>query len=288
MIIVRLCGGLGNQLFQYAAGRSLSIAHQAELVLDLSWYQNTPASNTPRQYELAHYPIQARVASGNEERLCSLYSSRILRRLQVLHWPWRRHQETNFEFDGSFPQLKDNTYLDGYWQSYKYFEGVADTIRKEFKPLSVPSAVDQAIGEKIQATESVSVHVRRGDYVTQKAAAEVHGVCPLDYYDAAIHAIEKRVSSPHFFVFSDDSEWARTNLTFPGPAVFVDHNNGATAYQDMQLMSQCRHHVIANSSFSWWGAWLNPRIDKLVIAPKRWFLDDRTSSSLTPIDWIRL
>jgi hypothetical protein len=288
MIIVRLCGGLGNQLFQYAAGRSLSTVHQTELVLDLSWYQNTPASNTPRQYELARYSIQARVANASEVRLCRLYSSRILRRLQLLHWPWSRHQETNFEFDSRFPDLKDNTYLDGYWQSFKYFESVADTIRSELMPLPAPSALDQAIGDKVRATESVSVHVRRGDYVTQKAAAIVHGVCPLDYYDAAMQIIERRISSPHFYVFSDDSEWARTNLTFPGPAVFVDHNNGSTAFQDMRLMSQCRHHVIANSSFSWWGAWLNPRKDKLVIAPKRWFIDDRSTSSLTPIDWIRL
>ena len=288
MIIVRLCGGLGNQLFQYAAGRSLSIAHQTELVLDLGWYKNTPASNTPRHYELARYPIRARVASANEERLCRLYSSRILQRLQLLRWPWNRHQETNFEFDSRFTNLKDNTYLDGYWQSFKYFEGVVDAIRSEFMPLPAPSALDQAIGDKVHVTESVSVHVRRGDYVTQKAAATVHGACPLDYYDAAMQIIERRVSSPHFYVFSDDSEWAKTNLTFPGPAMFVDHNNSATAFQDMRLMSQCHHHVIANSSFSWWGAWLNPRKDKLVIAPKKWFSDDRSTSSLTPIDWIRL
>jgi hypothetical protein len=288
MIIVRLCGGLGNQIFQYAAGRSLSQMRGTDLVLDVSWYKNTPSSNTARQYELIHYPIQARVANRNEERLCHLYSSRILKRIPIVNWPWRRHQEASFEFDTNFQNLHDKTYLDGYWQSYKYFENVADIIRIELMPLRSPSPLDEEIGNQILATQSVSVHVRRGDYVTQKSAASTHGICQLDYYNAALNAIKQVVPNAHFYVFSDDPGWSKTNLIIPGPAVFVEHNSEATAFQDMHLMSKCRHHVIANSSFSWWGAWLNPRKDKRVIAPKRWFMDDRSTDSLTPTEWIRL
>jgi hypothetical protein len=288
MIIVRLCGGLGNQLFQYAAGRRLSLERQAELVLDLSWYKYTPKSNTLRQYELINYPIQARAAGRNEEILCRLYSSRILKYISIPSWPWSRYHETGFEFNPAFADIKDNTYIDGYWQSYKYFEDVAEIIRKELIPLPIPSALDQSIANQIFATESVSVHVRRGDYVTQKAAANTHGVCQLEYYYAALDTIKQIVPNPHFYVFSDDPDWCKSNLTFPGSAVFVDHNSDTTAFQDMQLMSRCRHHIIANSSFSWWGAWLNPRKDKRVIAPKRWFMDDRSTVSLTPAEWIRL
>jgi hypothetical protein len=288
MIVVRLCGGLGNQMFQYAAGRSLSIIHKTELVLDLSWYKNIPGSNTPRKYELGNYNIQARLATKKEERFFSLYSNRIFKRISWLHWQWNRYQEMSFDFDINFPFLLDNTYLDGYWQSFKYFESIADIIRTEFLLSVPPSSIDQVIIDQIITTESVSVHVRRGDYVTQKAASKMHGACSLEYYGAAIQEVEKRITHPYFYVFSDDSNWAKMNLSFPGPTVFVDHNSDATAFQDLRLMSQCRHHVIANSSFSWWGAWLNPKKDKLVIGPNKWFMDNRSTSSLTPNEWIRL
>ena len=288
MIVVRLSGGLGNQLFQYAAGRCLSVACHTELVLDLSWYKNTPASNTPRQYELVNFSIVARLAKAKEEHTFRLYTHRILSRLPFMPRPWRLYRESGFDFDDKFMGIKDNTYLDGYWQSYKYFEPVAQTVRSELSPLLAPSALDRVVGEQIRQTQSVSVHVRRGDYVTLKSAAKVHGASPLDYYHAALRTMKSKVANPSFFVFSDDMLWARENLEFPGPVVFVSHNGPATAFQDLRLMSECHHHVIANSSFSWWAAWLNPRQDKCVIAPKKWFMDERMTASLTPVDWLRL
>ncbi len=155
-------------------------------------------------------------------------------------------------------------------------------------PQPAPSTHDSEILKRIADQCSVSVHVRRGDYVSQRSAAAVHGVCSLQYYRSALAAISRTLHDPQFFVFSDDARWTREYLTFPGPATFVDHNGPATAFQDLLMMSRCKHHVLANSSFSWWGAWLNPSPDKSVVAPRHWFADGRETKDLTPAEWIRL
>jgi hypothetical protein len=273
VIVVRLCGGLGNQLFQYAAGRRLADARKAELVLDLDWYERTPHSDTPRAFELDRYAIRARVATAAERRACQ----------------WRNIREKSFDFDPAVLELPDGTYLDGYWQSERYFDDIADAIRRDATPRTSPTLQDQRVGSAISAASAaVSVHVRRGDYVSLKAAADFHGTCSANYYRAALTAIASHVRDPHFFVFSDDLEWARRNIEPPGPVVHVDHNGPATAFQDLRLMSSCDHHIIANSSFSWWGAWLNASADKIVVAPKVWFADARPTPALLPRSWIRL
>lgn len=288
MIVVRMCGGLGNQMFQYATGRAIALANGAELVLDLDWYRRTPATNTPREYELARYPIHARLPSTREQTIARFYSGRVLRRLPLVPRPWHVLRERSFAFDKAALEARDETYLDGYWQSYKYFEEIAEQLRIELTPTPQPSSHDLSVLDRIRGCDSVSVHVRRGDYVMQKAAASVHGVCTLEYYHAAMRAITDSVREPHFFVFSDDIEWTRQNLAFPGPVTFVDHNGPSTAFQDIRLMSSCRHHVIANSSFSWWGAWLSPHQNRTVVAPRLWFADGRATNDLTPAHWIRL
>ncbi len=288
MIVVRLCGGLGNQLFQYAAGRRLAHARRTELVLDLGWYARTPSSDTPRIYELGHYPIQARPAMPTEALWCRLHEGRLLRRLPFLPRRWRHRREKSFEFDSLVLDLPDNTYLDGYWQSYRYFEDIAELICAELTSMVPLGPQDEKVATSIAKGDAVSVHVRRGDYVTHQAAASNHGLCSLDYYKAALARVLPHVERPHFFVFSDDAAWARENLPLPGPATFVDHNGPATAFQDMRLMSLCNHQITANSSFSWWGAWLNLRPDKIVVTPKQWFADQRDTSALAPGDWIRL
>ena len=288
MIVVRLCGGLGNQMFQYAAGRRLAYVRKTELVLDLSWYRHIPASNTPRNYELDDYPIAARVTTAAEEWWCQLHSNRVLRRVAFLPRRWFNFREKSFEFDRSVLDLPDNTYLDGYWQSHQYFDDIADLIRAEMTPSKLANPRNTAVQIAIASAEAVSVHVRRGDYVTLKTAATMHGSCSLDYYQAALATVASRTRAPHFFVFSDDVEWARANLTAPGPMTFVDHNGPEAAFQDLRLMSLCKHHVIANSSFSWWGAWLNPGKDKIIISPKTWFADGRATCTLIPSTWMRL
>jgi Glycosyl transferase family 11 len=288
MIIVRLCGGLGNQLFQYAAGRRLASVRSAELVLDLGWYTRTPSSDTPRVYELGYYPIKARLTTPTEALWSRLHEGRLLRRLPILPRRWRHWSEKTFEFDARVLDLPDNTYLDGYWQSHRYFEEIADSIRTELSPIKNFGTQDEKVASLIAAGNAVSVHVRRGDYVNHQAALQNHGLCSIEYYKAAVAKVLLHVDQPHFFVFSDDPVWTRENLPLPGLATFVDHNGPATAFQDLRLMSLCDHQITANSSFSWWGAWLNSRPNKIVVTPQQWFADQRNTQSLRPDNWIRL
>jgi hypothetical protein len=180
------------------------------------------------------------------------------------------------------------TYLSGYWQSYRYFDDIADQLRTELTPLTPPTPKDSKLIRSMISTNSVSVHVRRGDYITQKAAAAFHGNSSVEYYDKALAKICTLVQDPRFFVFSDDLGWVKNNMKFPGATNFVDHNDGDTAFQDLRLMSTCKHHIIANSSFSWWGAWLNPNDKKIVVAPSLWFADHRQTPTLIPKSWLRV
>jgi hypothetical protein len=257
------------------------------LVLDLGWYKRTPSSNTSRAFELDHFPIVARRTVGTEPLWCRLHSDPLLRRLPLPR-RWRTFRERNFNFDSAVLDLPDNTYLDGYWQSYLYFEDVADLIRFEATPSLPAGPKDMVVSQAIIRAESVSVHVRRGDYVRLKTAASVHGTCSPEYYLTAMATVASLVPNAHFFVFSDDPEWTRRHLTPPGPTTFVDHNGPEAAFQDLRLMALCKHNVIANSSFSWWGAWLNPGKEKVVISPKLWFADGRPTPTLMPSKWSRL
>lgn len=288
MIVVRLCGGLGNQLFQYAAGRSLAHARNTDLVLDLAWFRNPPPSVTSRIYELEQYGIRARPADTLEACCCRLHHGRFLRRIPFLPRRWRHFRESGFAYDPAMLTLPDNIYLEGYWQSHHYFDGIAGLIRQELVPRVPLGARDQEIAKAISQGESVSIHVRRGDYVSHKGAASTHGLCSLEYYRMAIDCVLSRVRSPDFFVFSDDPVWARENLKLPGRVTYVDHNGEAAAFQDLRLMALCDHQIVANSSFSWWGAWLNSRPDKVVVAPLRWFADGRDTDTLIPAAWIRV
>lgn len=288
MIVTRLCGGLGNQLFQYAAARRLAHRLETELVLDPGWYARIPSSDTPRKYELDNYPVRGRKTSQAESCWCRLHQGRLLRRLPFLPRKWKHCRETTAGFDPAILALPDNVYLDGYWQSPKYFEDIADLIREELTPIPSPGVDDAKVHAQIRAGVSVAVHVRRGDYVTNAAAASMHGVCSLDYYRAALEYLAARLTQPRFFVFSDDPQWVRANLPLPGPGFFVDHNGPDGAFQDLRLMAACEHQVMANSSFSWWGGWLNPREDKIVVMPKQWFAGTRDAGDMALPGWVRL
>jgi hypothetical protein len=288
MIVVRLYGGLGNQLFQYAMGRSLSLSRGTPLVLDLDWYHRSSGASTPRHFELHRYPIVARVAATLERLSYRARTSRIASRHPWLRAGWTFHREAGVEHDPRVMQLAGNVHLDGYWQSPMYFEGIADRLRAELTPMAEPGPHDLQIAGRIGTCNAVSVHVRRGDYVNSLSTATHHGTCGPDYYQRAIEILVSTLLAPHFFVFSDDVEWSRATLAFPGPVTFVDHNGPDTAFQDLRLMSLCQHHIIANSSFSWWGAWLNTNPAKKVIAPRRWFADGSPTKTLLPADWERL
>jgi hypothetical protein len=187
-----------------------------------------------------------------------------------------------------------NVYLDGYWQSEKYFKDAQQAIRKDFSFRGPSDQANRALLEKMDADlhsgfVPVSVHVRRGDYSSNPQTNAFHGLLPVSYYEAAMGELEKRFPRISYYVFSDDLGWCRENMRFKGRVAFVDVNVDKPCWMDMRLMSACRHHIIANSSFSWWGAWLNARQDKAVIAPRQWFADSRfIGKDRLPDGWIEV
>jgi hypothetical protein len=295
LVVVRLIGGLGNQMFQYAAGRALALRRGATLKLDLGGFAQAGIT-TRRSFELDVFPLQADLATGRDLAALGLRPGpeprwrRYLSRVFRINWPpkSRIYREPHFRFDPNVAQLALPVYLDGYWQSEKYFADIAETLRREFTPRAPLDPDNAALAARIDQVNAVSLHVRRGDYVSDADTNRYHGTCSLDYFRQAVDHIRARVPDAHLFVFSDDREWTRNNLTFPLPTTFVDVNPPDRGYRDMQLMARCRHHVLANSSFSWWGAWLDPSPDKIVVAPRRWFSAPVDTRDLVPESWIRL
>lgn len=286
MIITKLIGGLGNQMFQYAAGRRTAIANNTELKLDITGYDHQ-VGITKRNYQLNIFNIDEQFASQKEITACKKPVSFLTRM-------FTRHassyvKEQHFHFDPEILSLSDNTYIEGYWGSEKYFLDVADIIRRDFTLKNKPSNANIAMLKRISTCNSVSIHVRRSDYVNDKKTHDFHGVCGLDYYKKAISLIVKQTSNPHFFIFSDDPDWCRKNLQLRYPTDYMTHNLGKKDYEDMRLMSACKHNIIANSTFSWWGAWLNQHANKIIITPKKWFNDTSINTEdLIPKLWSRL
>lgn len=285
MIVSRLIGGLGNQMFQYAAGRALALRRGVPFRVDRRGF----ASYKTHAFGLDCFRADVKDAPADQLPGAAA-ESRINRLLRpFLRGPVRVHPEKAFTFDPQVLALPDNTYLDGYWQSEQYFNDQAAAIREDFTVRHPPSAENQRWLERIAASNAVSLHVRRGDYVTNPSANAVHGTCDLDYYRRAVdHLRNASGADPAIFVFSDDPDWVAANLQLPFDMHLVRNNDAATNYEDLRLMSACRHHVIANSSFSWWGAWLDPAPDKIVVAPKRWFRsDEMDDTDLIPAAWVR-
>ena len=199
------------------------------------------------------------------------------------------YREPHYHFDPALAELKPPILLDGYWQSERYFAGVAGTLRRELTPHEPLDDANARLADEIQNVNAISLHVRRGDYVGNPHTNAYHGTCSLDYYYQAVAHIADRVERAHLFVFSDDHQWTVDNLRLNLPTTYVTANPASRGFRDMQLMSMCRHHVVANSSFSWWGAWLNAKGGKIVVAPKQWFAQsDNDTRDLIPSDWVRL
>lgn len=289
MIIVRLSGGLGNQMFQYAAGLSLSTARKTELCLDLSWFQNNPAEVTKRAYRLDVFAIHARIAQTRQ--IGKIAEPSTIRRLFDRGKPYFRkniYYEPHFHYDPNFRRASSDIILEGYWQSEEYFKDFAEGIRQEFAISAPLTPATTGMAKKIgAAANSVSLHVRRGDYVSDPKTFSYHGVCEPGYYTKAIAALNKRVGEMEIFVFSEDMDWVKENISTEFPMTFVNHP-GRQDYEDLYLMSLCRHNIIANSSFSWWGAWLNKNPGKVVVAPARWFNESNADTKdLLPAEWLK-
>jgi hypothetical protein len=290
MIVARLLGGLGNQMFQYALGRALSARHATELKLDTAAY----AAYRMRTYGLRHFNIVAGELSPGERSKLGLseeggtrvrrFISRLFRPRSIL-----MVDERSFEFDATVLEAPAPCYLRGYWQSPKYFAAIEPNIRQELTLREPPDRENQEAAGAIADCVSVAVHVRRGDYVESATTSRFHGTCSPGYYLAAEERLLQQLRDLRLFVFSDDPDWAERNLQFVSPVTYFRHNGPERDYEDLRLMSLCRHHIIANSTFSWWGAWLCRNPDKIVIAPQNWFREATHSTrDLIPDNWIRM
>ena len=281
-------GGLGNQMFQYALGRRLSITHHTDLKVDIQdLMDRSPKDYSFRELKLNEFNIDLKIAGPEDRKKFYLdgrtrparIKGRLLRSLSGHHI---YYEPTNL-FAPEILKAGKNAYMAGYWQTEKYFNEIRPALLADFQPKNPVNGTAEAVAVQIKSSESVSIHVRRGDYVHNKAAADFLGACSLKYYENAMEMITRTIKEPRFFIFSDDVAWVKENLHIDYPSHIMEN---FPDHVDMHLMSLCKHNIIANSSFSWWAAWLNPNQSKMVIYPRKWHKDATVDSSdMIPPGW---
>lgn len=263
MIIAKITGGLGNQLFQYAVGRAVAMHHQVPLKLDITAYETYKLHNG---YRLDQFNIEADIASRDEiVRLNGANNlfCRVLRKAGLVKNKTYYTEKQRTIYDPAV-FAESSRYLEGYWQNEQYFFQIRKVLLKELSSKAPLSTQAQTYMSRIQNTNAVSIHVRRGDYLNHPEI----GVLDLDYYKKAVEYIKSNVESPEFFVFSNDLDWCKQNFGFIDKPIYIE--NTQSEIDDLVLMSQCQHNIVANSSFSWWSGWLNQSPNKVVVAPKKW------------------
>jgi len=292
-IIVRLNGGLGNQMFQYATSLALSLdLENCDLKIDTSFINRYPFNNliTSRSVELDLLNVSYKEWIGRDwilsivpHKIYYQLISKTLLRLNGL----KLISEDNFT-NGIKKESGDSYYLSGFFQSERYFVKHRERIIREFgTPLKYDS-INQRWYDQICNTNSISVHIRRGDYLLEQNISHI-GVLDKQYYENAFSFFEKKIENPVFYVFSEDIQWARENIKYKNNLFcYVDSNTGSKSYLDMKLMSSCKHNIVANSSFSWWGGWLNESSDKIVLAPEKWFANLCPEYDIVPNDWLKI
>ncbi len=295
VLFLRQTDGLGNQLFQYAAGLYFSRLHQAPLTVIRDPIDTSPSGHRPRPFMLPEFCISAAVRERTmwDRVVCAKHGSRALlgaaarfiSRTQI----YDQHVRDAWQFIKAL-DVKPSTrtfYLKGYLQAHQFTVTFEADLRRELRFKRAPNGQNAEVLRRINLSEMpISLHVRRGDYATTNNGGTF--ALPMTYYDNAILELRRRMPMATFFVFSDDIAFARSHLEKHQGLVFVDHNDEAHGFEDLRLMSSCRHHIIANSTLSWWGAWLNPKPDKLVFAPERWIMPQYPHTDLIPSTWIRL
>lgn len=292
IIISEIIGGLGNQMFQYAVGRALSLTNNSKFLLDLRRFKYYSLHNG---FEIDRI-FSAPVAVASKKEISSLIGWRdnYIARKFYKNISLNNFFESNLKIEPTFgywdgiKNSNKSLYLSGYWQSEKYFKEFENTLRKDFSFQIPLDNENSEIASRIGVSQAVAIHVRRGDYLTDVRTSKIMSVCNVEYYHKAIKYITELVENPEFYIFSDDIEWTQNNLKIPFPAYYITNNYGAKCYVDMQLMSLCKHQIIANSTFSWWAAWLNANKNKKVVAPNSWFRKSLNTRDLIPINWIRL
>ena len=293
MIVVRLSDGLGNQMFQYALALKLRNMYKTKVVFDMEYFQNNPL----RKYELGVFGIKVEPVS---ELIPYRYPMTLWKRVLLRIYPVDILTGIQYvlERDKSYNDFVPMKNLDvnrivviqGFWQSEKYFCDISAEICRAFSFKKAPNVENENMIQQIKKTNnSVGIHVRRGDYLTDMGARDSFGTCSLEYYKRGMAYLEKKYGEMNYFMFSDDIDWVRKSFHEYTNVTYVSHNKCKHAYEDMRLMSLCQHNIIANSTFSWWGAWLNNNPGKTVVAPRRWFQNDKIApKDIIPSSWIKL
>jgi hypothetical protein len=282
MKIVKVLGGLGNQMFQYSFYKSLQERFNT-IKVDLSEFKNYQLHNSYELGRIFNISVEEStflsnllIGSANRDLI-----SRVTKKLIGLRSSYYE-QSSPSVFDPNIYTNLANCYLDGYWQNERYFKNIEQQIRKDFAFPKLKDSKNQRLLEKVSQGISVSIHVRRGDYVDHPLLGNI---CTEEYYQLAVNYFSEQYDGVKYIVFSNDQTWCKNNLNIKGTSTYVDWNVQEDSFKDMQLMSYCTHNIVANSSFSWWGAWLNSNMDKKVIAPKRWFNTSHNINDIVPGEW---
>lgn len=289
-IISAITSGLGNQLFQYAIARQLSLTNNASLYLDLRFYQSAYSKETNRSFKLDKFKIPFRQIDKSFEY--ALKAAKLFPR-QSLYPFINTLKEDSYHFNAAVIQKYPYYLLSlrGYWHSEKYFTGASTLIREELVFNHVTGPAFETYHKHIKdAVNPISIHIRRGDYVSHPEFSKTFGFIGLDYYKEATRLMKEKYPDAVFFVFTDDQIWVKENFLTADTFIYVNNTGVDADLDDLYLMKTCRHHIIANSSFSWWGAWLNTNPDKVIIAPKVWFKlqPDWDTKDLLPSSWIKI
>lgn len=293
MKIVYISGGLGNQMFQYAFYRKLKETYKENVLVNLSYF-----SEIKKGYENCFgydlYKIFNLNLKTHNDLIFNINSNKIFIGKRILFKIFKildifiYFEDRSLSEEKNLQKInkKDFKYFWGYWQSEKYFKDIEEIIKEVFIFPKLEDKANLDILDIIQKTESVSIHIRRGDYVGNIGQG---GLAPLEYYQKAVEHIKNKVKNPYFFIFSNDIEWCQENIKLEN-SYYIDWNTGENSYKDMQLMSLCKHNIIPNSTFSWWGAWLNKNPNKIVIAPEKWFNECSNINDLgiVPEKWIKI
>jgi len=298
MVTVFLRGGLGNQMFQYALGLHLAKKNNTTLVFDTVYLRDRfPRKNFAyRTYDLDVFAITPRFTAlsrvANAAPIPGIWLGADLLGATVREFAGMQKmvREKSDFFDPAVLEERGNLLLFGRWQSEKYFEEIAEEVRITFQFRESLTGEAKELGKRIRSANSVSLHVRRGDFAAFKNVAQLMGKTNLPYYQRAATYIGERVKNPEFFIFSDDIAWCKENLKLSYPATYMPPSaTGSKAAFDLELMSLCKHNIIANSTFSWWGAWLNRNPEKIIVTPRIWYADGRGSEpDLLPERWIKI
>jgi hypothetical protein len=294
MIIAKLYGGLGNQMFQYATAKKMASLLDAELKLDITHFDKKELPNglPYRSYDLDIFNnIKERIATPKEIGLFKNNSGTLLergiRRIRNTVVPHTVVYEPHFHFYAELLNKKGHLYLEGYWQSEKYFKDIGTLIRKQFQLNVDLNTEGKELLQRIESTNAICLNVRRQEFASNPHVDQFIG---LDYISNAIQLMSEKIASPTFFIFSDELTWCKSNLKIDHPHLFVEERLYGEKFKDcLFFMRSCKHYIIPNSTFGWWAAWLNENQDKIVIAPENWLKDKtKKTTDIFPESWIKL